>query len=176
VLLSLVFCSNLSQSCVLVTRGCHAQDCLNTLPVELVLTLLHPLSLVHCCQGGVRWDTEVRLKVGAALLALLLESSTLPDGILGRQRRPAAAATVPPAAAAVTNSSSPTAAAGFEYIYVKNGVRQQAFVSATSGLVKVLLADRSNSLSGSLLVRVPPMVVPPVPWESFNIGGQLTSR
>jgi hypothetical protein len=110
------------------------------------------------------------MKVGAALIGLLLENSHLPDGIAGRKPK-----TLTSKHGSSSSSSSAAGAAAFEYTYIKTGAKkQQAFVTASQGLVKVLLADRS--LAAALLVKVPPMMLPPIPWEGYNIGGQLTSR
>jgi hypothetical protein len=108
------------------------------------------------------------MKVGAALIGLLLENSHLPDGIAGSKPKTLTSKHG-------SSSSSAAGAAAFEYTYIKTGAKkQQAFVTASQGLVKVLLADRS--LAAALLVKVPPMMLPPIPWEGYNIGGQLTSR
>lgn len=124
-------------------------------------------------QADFRWEPEVRIKVGAALLALLLENSHLPDGIAGRRPK-----TWTPNTTAASSSTAATAAAAaaaaFEYTYVKSGLKQQAYVCASEGLVRVLLVDRS--IAAALLVKVPPMLVPPLPWSGYCTGGQLTSR
>jgi DNA-directed RNA polymerase len=122
----------------------------------------------------VHWDQEARIKVGAALLALLVENSSLPSGLPGSKPKPWNGGKA--AAAAGSSSSGPGAGdvAAFEYVYVKSGMKQQSFVRASQALVRVLLADRG--LAAHLLTKVPPMLVPPLPWSGYNTGGYLTSR
>jgi hypothetical protein len=48
-------------------------------------------------------------------------------------------------------------------------------VRASEALVRVMLGDK-DPLGVGLLHKVPPMLVPPVPWSSYATGGQLTSR
>jgi DNA-directed RNA polymerase len=131
----------------------------------------------------VHWDQEARIKVGAALLALLVENSSLPSGLPGTKAKTWNAAKSAAAAAAqqqaAGNNSSRGAAGGgdvaaFEYVYVKSGLKQQSFVRASQALIGVLLADRG--LAAHLLTKVPPMLVPPLPWSGYNTGGYLTSR
>jgi DNA-directed RNA polymerase len=124
-----------------------------------------------CLQFDVRWDPETRLKIGSALLALMLENATIPEGLAGRKTW-----TPPPGAAAAAGSglAPSTSSAAFVYTYIKNGLKQTAHVCASQQMVRVLLADRS--IASLLLVRVPPMLVPPLPWSSHATGGQLTSR
>jgi DNA-directed RNA polymerase len=131
----------------------------------------------------VHWDQEARIKVGAALLALLVENSSLPSGLPGSKAKvwngvKSAAAQQQGQQAAGNGSSRGAAGAGdvaaFEYVYVKSGMKQQSFVRASQALVGVLLADRG--LTAHLLTKVPPMLVPPLPWSGYNTGGYLTSR
>lgn len=124
----------------------------------------HPL-LPSALQSDVHWDQEVCIKVGAALLALLVENSHLSEGIFTPKTwRPRGS----PA------SKEPPQLPAFEYVYVKQGVKQQSFVRASQALIGVLLADRT--LAAQLLTKVPPMLVPPLPWSRYNSGGYLTSR
>jgi DNA-directed RNA polymerase len=129
-------------------------------------------------QADVHWDQEARIKVGAALLALLVENSSLPSGLPGTKPKPWNAAKSAAAAGSGSSSSKSAPGAGdlaaFEYVYVKSGLKQQSFVRASQALVRVLLADRG--LAAHLLTKVPPMLVPPLPWSGYNSGGYLTSR
>jgi DNA-directed RNA polymerase len=126
-------------------------------------------------QNEPRWDQVTRLRVGAFLLSLLCENAYLPDGMPG-SRRPknlsAAAAAGGGSAAAAAAAAGPAA---FEYIYLRRGLRQQAHVRASEALVRVMLADK-DPVGVGLLHKVPPMLVPPLPWSSYATGGQLTSR
>jgi hypothetical protein len=133
----------------------------------------------------------VRLKVGAALLALLMENSTLPQtsyytrGKHKRWRHPGNSSLAQPAfeyrylAPASGSSSSGGSQAGSTAAAASGDdksarLKQQAWVAASAGLVRVLLVDRS--LASALLVKVPPMLIPPLPWASYASGGPLTSR
>lgn len=129
--------------------------------------LLTFCTLLSCCclQSEVHWNQEVCIKVGAALLALLVENSHLSEGIFSpKVWRPRG----------TSASKEPAQLPAFEYVYVKQGLKQQSFVRASQALVGVLLADRT--LAAQLLTKVPPMLVPPLPWIRYNSGGYLTSR
>jgi hypothetical protein len=102
-------------------------------------------------------------------MALMLENATIPEGLTGRKTW-----TPPPAAAAGSALAPSTSPAAFVYSYIKTGLKQTAHVCASQQMVRVLLQDRS--IAALLLVRVPPMLVPPLPWSSYATGGQLTSR
>jgi DNA-directed RNA polymerase len=131
-------------------------------------------------QADVHWDQEARIKVGAALLALLVENSSLPSGLPGTKAKTwngsksAAALQQQGPQAAAGNGSSRGDVAAFEYVYVKSGLKQQSFVRASQALIGVMLAGRG--LAAHLLTKVPPMLVPPLPWSGYNTGGYLTSR
>lgn len=134
---------------------------------------------MHALQVEVHWDQEVRIKVGAALLALLVENSTLPAGLPGGKAKPWSKQQQGGSGGSSKkgpngSSSVPGDVAAFEYVYVKSGLKQQAFVRASQPLIDVLLADRS--LAAHLLTKVPPMLVPPEPWTGYSRGGYLTSR
>jgi DNA-directed RNA polymerase N-terminal len=125
-------------------------------------------------QADVTWSQAARLKLGAALLALAVENAALPAGLSGTTpaRWPQRGITSGPGAAA--RGSSGAGAPAFEYLQLRSGMRSVTHLRASGGLVSALLADRS--LTGLLLTKVPPMLVPPMPWTSHATGGYLTSR
>jgi hypothetical protein len=105
-------------------------------------------ALCHDLQKDVTWDLDVRIKVGAALLALLVENSHLPTGLPGLKSKTwmptgNSSSSSSQALAAAAAGSSSTDVPAFEYVYMKMALKQQAFVRASQTLVQVLLADRS---------------------------------
>jgi DNA-directed RNA polymerase len=175
---------------------------------------------------SVRWDADARIKVGAALVALLVENAPVPaalhhDHALGAAAAAAAeeeqadawlsaaggaeadGSSITAAAAAnddatagwrwdedglgaaASSASSPSAQAtnnhatpaslapAFDYSYVRLGLKRQAFVRATPALVDALARDRGAL--AALAAKAPPMLIPPRPWASHNVGGYLTS-
>eukprot|EP00879_Flechtneria_rotunda_P015059 GHRR01015736.1.p1 GENE.GHRR01015736.1~~GHRR01015736.1.p1 ORF type:complete len:667 (+),score=263.20 GHRR01015736.1:70-2001(+) len=132
---------------------------------------------LKAAQDEVHWSADVRIKIGAALLALLIENSMLPAGLPGNRARVwsnSSSSSKRRIGSGTGSSSAADDLPAFEYTTVRNGLKQQSNVRASQGLVSVLLADRS--LAAALLTKVPPMLVPPVPWTSYCKGGYLTSR
>jgi hypothetical protein len=173
------------------------------------------LSAADAAQS-VRWDPDARIKVGAALVALLVENAPVPaalhhhhhddlatsalaaaDGGEAASASAACASDDPSAgwrwdedglgAAAASSSpssstslpppspltSSSSLAPAFDYSYVRLGLKRQAFVRATPALVDALSRDRGAL--AALAAKAPPMLIPPRPWASHNVGGYLTS-
>jgi len=74
----------------------------------------------------------------------------------------------------LADPSAPAASTpAFDYSYVRLGLKRQAFVRATPALVDALSRDRGAL--AALSAKAPPMLVPPRPWASHNVGGYLTS-
>ena len=101
-----------------------------------------------------QWSEEVCVKVGAALLQLLLATASVPDAPRG---------VFTPAFRhelqwELSNSS--------------RGVRQVGVIITDERVLSVVLHDRGAT--DALMPKLKPMIVPPRPWTSYEEGGYLS--